>query len=95
MAFIIDKWGPKRLREIFEKIQNAINERTPLASETAEVNETPLGMQICFKTQGNASASDDGGAGGGGTNQDIYGSLNGAPAVFHLSRTRAPTVPPP
>lgn len=30
-----------------------------------------------------------------GTPVDIYGSLNGAPAVYHLLETAAPTSPPP
>lgn len=93
-SFTVAKWGPKKLREILESIQNAINDRAPKAGLGIDVDAQPDGAQI--SSQG---AQLGGGTGdsavGGGTSQDVYGAFNGAPAVFHLLRTRAPTVPPP
>jgi hypothetical protein len=95
-TFKIPPWGPKKLREIFKSIAAAINARTPLPGLGIDHDEQPDGVQIHAKSsvgaQGSAEAQ---GAIGGGTTIDIYGYLNGAPAVFHLLQSAPPTQPPP
>lgn len=86
-------WGPKKLREIILNIQNAINERTPIASETIELEQRPDGTQFCVKEATGTSAGEEGASGGGGssgTTIDIYGSFNGDPAIFHLKQSSPP-----
>lgn len=91
--FKIDSsWGPPRLRAIFKSIEDAINLRTPLPSESSDVNEKPDGMEIIQKAWGTPGSDGDvAGGGGGGTASNLYGALNGAPATFHLLQSSAPT----
>lgn len=92
--FKLKKWGPKKLREIFEAIEIGINERTPLPSVTIDVSQKPDGREIIVKSK-NSGADDAGGSGGsgGGTSIALYGARNGAAAVFHLLQSSAPTAP--
>lgn len=86
------KTGWKKLDDILERFQNALNERTPLASETIELDEQPDGLQICVKTVGGSSSGDsDSGGSAAGNAGDLFGAYNGAPAVFHLNQSAPPT----
>lgn len=93
--FKVERWGPKRLRGILESIEAAINRRTPIKGIGIEATENPDGVQISASSEGGEiddSDTDKGGGGGsGGTNVDLYGAQNGAPAVFHLKQSSAPT----
>jgi hypothetical protein len=94
-AFTIQPWGPKKLREIFKSIVDAINARTPIEGLGVNVEEHPEGLQIHAEI-GAAGAADGGTPGGsGGGPVDLYGALSGAPAVFHLLQSSPPTSPPP
>lgn len=89
--FKIKPWGPKTLQKIHEDIAREINERTPLSGCGIKVGEEPDGMPLSLDEQGNPNQDDAGGAGGGGTPVNVYGALNGAPAVFHLLQSSPPT----
>lgn len=86
------KTGWKKLDNILERVQNAINERTPLASDTVDLDERDDGMQICVKDSSSLSSEEaGGGTSGAGTSVALYGANNGAPALFHLLQSSAPT----
>lgn len=91
----IKPWGPPVLREIIGELQDAINERTPLPGMGIKFDEREDGVQISTTlAQPPAVVKDPQGSGGGGSsgaNVDLYGALNGAPAIFHLVQTSAPT----
>lgn len=87
------KIGWKKLKDILEEIQNAINERTPLASDTIDLDEKGNGLQICVKENTSSSEEQEGSNGGSGTQVAIYGARDGAPAIFHLLQSSAPTAP--
>lgn len=90
------KTGWIKLDNILERVQNAINERTPLASDTVDLDERDDGMQICVKDSSGGSSSEESGAGASGaagTPVAIYGSTNGSPALFHLFQSGPATAP--
>lgn len=90
------RWGPKKLREIVVAIEGALNARTPHEGLGISLDESSgKGFQISTKLAGGAAIQDskDGLAlgGSGGTNVNVYGALNGAPAVYHLLQSSPPT----
>lgn len=90
----IKPWGPGPLRNITETLVDAINKRTPLPSETIDIDERPDGAQIIRKDDVTGDSEDSAKVdpgGDGGTNVDIVGMLNAAPATFHLLQSSAPT----
>lgn len=98
-TFKLDKdYGPKPLRKIHQELVKAINERTPLEGlGGVKIEQVEDGRRISFDVKKKDSAIEagaieagGGSGGGGGTASDIYGSLNGQPAVFHLSQTADP-----
>jgi hypothetical protein len=96
--FKIKPWGPKKLREIFKSIETAINKRAPIPGLGIDADEQPDGVQIHAKSEVGASGEaqvDSSGGGASGTTVDLFGALNGQPAVFHLLQSSPPTSPPP
>lgn len=89
----IPKWGPKKLRAIFEKIEAAVNATTPKAGFGIEITEEENGIYISLTDEAATSAGLTGEGGGGGASVDLYGARNGAAAVFHLLQSGAPTAP--
>lgn len=91
--FEVTKWGPKKLREILEQIQNAINDRTPTAGIGIECDESENGIQINLSAAQTGTPEDSKGGTGvsSGTAVDIYGALNGFPALYHLLQSSPPT----
>lgn len=91
--FKIERWGPQKLQKIWESIENGINERTPVAGMGIEIDISDKGSQISTSVAVDAARAENQGQGGGsvGTPVDLYGAYNGAPALFHLSQTSAPT----
>lgn len=90
------KMGWKKLRDVLEEIQNAINERCPLASDTVDLDERSDGLVICVRDASSNSSSEEAGAGAAGSSGTpvaIYGARDGAPAIFHLLQSSAPTAP--
>lgn len=88
-------FGPPKLRKIHKLFVDAINSRTPKEGFGIKLRENEDGCQISVasetqKQQDSAETTDSGGGSSGGTASDIYGSLNGQPAVFHLSQTANP-----
>lgn len=73
------------------------------ASGQASVSKEGLGAASGIQihadpgVSGEASIKKPSPSGGGssGTPVDVYGAFNGAPAVFHLFQSSAPTQPPP
>lgn len=92
--FKIKPWGPRKLQKILEDIAREITERTPLPGCGVHVGEEPDGMPLSLETPSHVNPDDSSG-GGGGTSVNLYGALNGAPAVFHLLQSSAPTPVPP
>lgn len=93
-ALEIPAWGPKKLREIFKAIQDAINARTPIKGAGIGVSENPDGVQISAAVNPPADGSLVGAAGGGsggGTSFPLYGALNGAPATYPVLLSSPPT----
>lgn len=95
-AFEIEEWGPPKLREIHKQIETRINENCPVEGLGIRISQDPTGRRIEA-----AAATPQGGdqnvSSGGGTSVDLAGMLNGAPAIFHLLQSSAPTaleVPP-
>lgn len=95
MAFTIDKWGPKRLRKIWESIEGEINRNRPTSGLGTDVDVTNGGSQISISSLKPPGGTDkenaQGGGTGGGSSVNLYGAFNGAPALFHLSQTSPPT----
>lgn len=88
------KTGWIKLDGIFETFQNAINERTPKASIDIDIDEQPDGMEISLSESASpGGALGDTAGGGGGASINLYGARDGAPAVFHLLQSSAPTAP--
>jgi hypothetical protein len=89
------KWGPKKLRDIFKEVEEAINLRCPRADCGITVTEDPDGLLIGADTSANSSSTQSGGGGSAaGTSADIYGALNGQGALYHLVQSAPPTVLP-
>lgn len=95
--FKIDKpFGPPKLRNQVQRIAEEISKRTPLKGFGIDISEQPDGLRISLATDNKeqpaeGSEVDEEGGGGGGTGSvDLYGSLNGVPAIFHLSQTADP-----
>lgn len=68
--FKIALWGPKKLREIFKSIEEAINCRTPKAGIGLKESHNPDGIQLSVETvppadQSGVSAGTSSGNGGG------------------------------
>lgn len=86
--------GPKWLQNTFRQIEAAVNERTPQAGFGNKASENKDGVMIHAEAGAsgslNATPETIGGTGASGTASNIYGSLNGQPAVFHLSQTADP-----
>lgn len=90
--FKIPQWGPKRLREIHQSIQDAINERTPKESLTISVQQLQDGVRHNLKAENQgAKGVSSGNAGGGGTPFSLYGELNGAAARYPVLLSSPPT----
>lgn len=89
----LTKWGPPRLREIIGEIQNAINNRTPVAGLGLDCDECENGVQISLENVKGTPDDTKSGAGApsGGTTVNIVGALNGAPATYHLLQSSPPT----
>lgn len=89
----IKPWGPKRLQAITEELVDAINKRTPLPSETINIDERPDGAQILIKDEEGDNTEDSTVDPGGASGEpvDIYGAFNGDPAIFHLLQSSPPT----
>lgn len=89
------KFGGKKFKENWERIEAEVNQNKPVDGLGIICDATPNGTQVSTADAKNAAA---GGAGssssngsGGGSNVDLYGAYNGAPAVFHLKQSSAPT----
>lgn len=85
-------FGPPRLRKVHQELAAGINRSWPKKGNGIAADEYPDGVQISIETPANPN-QDDGGSGGGGsgTPVNLYGALNGAPAIFHLLQSSAPT----
>lgn len=92
----IKEWGPVPLRKIVNQIVEGINLRTPIAGCGIAATEEPDGVQISLENNPAPVGGSAGTAGGsgGGTRVDIYGAKDGAPYVFHLLQSSAPTPVP-
>lgn len=92
--FSLPNFGPPKLRKIHEAIAAKINQIIPLPGIGIDVDQKPDGLQISARAQVSPDKGKTGATIGGGSSSgtpvDIYGSLNGAPAVFHLLQTSAP-----
>jgi hypothetical protein len=88
------EWGPKPLRTIIRWLIKGINDRTITAGLGIKIDETDGGgaqISVDPHIKPDDPTAIGGGGGGGGTPIDVYGAFNGAPAVFHLKQTSAPT----
>lgn len=90
-VFRLTKWGPPMERKIQSEIEDRVNRITPRAGPGLKITENPDGSVISLETKPSDAASAPGGGGGSGANIDLYGALNGAPALFHLVQSSAPT----
>lgn len=84
------KWGPPKLRQIVDWLVDSINERTPRAGIGLEADESKNGVQLSLRETNAPTNEGIGGTGGvstggSGTPTNIYGSFNGAPAVFNIN----------
>lgn len=87
-------WGPKPLRERITQLQNEVDARTPIPGLGINVTDDK-GKKISTKAADAAAPGAMAATGGSsGTSVDVYGSLNGAPAVFHLLQSADPTALP-
>lgn len=88
-------WGPRKLRENFKATEDAINLRTPIGGIGVDTDQRPDGIMVAASLGASgglqAAPSRGGGGGSGGTPVDVYGAYNGAPALFHLLQSSAPT----
>lgn len=92
----LSNWGPKKLRELFSKVEKRLNKLRPLPGTGIRLNETSDGVEINVDDtpQVGSNILDGAGGGSGGTNVALYGAFNGAPAIFHLKQSSPPTSPP-
>lgn len=87
-------WGPERLRELFKEVETRLNKLRPIQGTGIRISEGSDGVQISIDNTpavGSNILDGVGGGGGGGSDIDLYGACNGAPAVFHLKQSSAPT----
>lgn len=92
--FKIPKWGPRRLREILQLIEDAINVRTPKAGFGVTTSREPDGTLIHYQEAINAGIAANDSGGNSGSPIALYGANSGAPALFHLLQSSAPTALP-
>lgn len=89
----LDKFGGKRFKENWTKIETEINQNAPVNGLGIVCDVTSGGTQISTEeavaSAGGSSSSS--GVTGGGATVDLYGAFNGQPALFHLKQTSAPT----
>lgn len=85
-------FGPPKLRKVHEELVEQINRNRPLPGLATKTEQMDDGIRIHGDHPATPNA-DDGGSGGGGsgTPVNLYGALNGAPAIFHLLQSSAPT----
>lgn len=87
-------WGPPKLRELFGIVEKRLNKLRPLPGTGIRLNETSDGVEISLDDAPQIGSNIlDGAGGAGGTNAALYGAFNGAPAIFHLKQSSAPTAP--
>lgn len=87
------KTVPPFLRKLVKSIVDGINQRAPIEGFGIEISEEPDGRRVELRQP---KAVDDATGGSGnpsssGTTVNVYGSLNGAPATYHLLQSSAPT----
>ncbi|HEY2681622.1 MAG TPA: hypothetical protein VGI59_09905 [Candidatus Udaeobacter sp.] len=83
------KWGPKKLRELLQAIIAQINAITPVAGPGISIDYTQGAMIMTDVPSGKPPTGPS--ATPSGKSFDIYGSLNGAPAVYHVLTSADPT----
>lgn len=88
-------WGPKRLRELFKIVETRLSKLRPIEGTGIRISEETDGVQISVDNAPPVGSNilDGTGGGSGGTTADLYGALNGAPAIYHLKQSSAPTAP--
>lgn len=94
--FKIPGKGPgKKLARIFQYIEDALNAVYPQEGIGIEISRETNGSFVSTKTSPavGAGAGGDTHGGGKGTPINVYGAYNGAPAVFHLLQSSAPSAP--
>lgn len=89
-------FGPPKLRKVLQSLADAINARQPIEGLGIRISEVPDGRRISLSDQAKeerGEREDDrrgGGGGGDGEASEIYGALNGQPAIFHLLQSAPP-----
>lgn len=86
-------WGPVKFREVINWLVEEINARSPIPGCGINISEDATGREISTKPEV-AGGNPVGGGTSSGTPVDLYGALNGAPAVFHLLQDSPPTALP-
>lgn len=94
MRIKLTRWGPAKLRKILEEIEDRLNENRPIQGLGIQTKQEDDGVYISTAAAQKAQDEEKTGATGGttsGTVADIYGALNGQPALFHLFQSSPPT----
>lgn len=85
-------FGPPKLQRIHDEIVAQINRIKPIKGIGIIIDQRDDGSQISADHPATPNSDDPGsGAGGSGAAVSVYGAVNGAPGVFHLLQSHAPT----
>lgn len=87
------KFGPNKIRENNAAVESGINRSTPKEGFGITLSQEENGLYISISEDVAAAIglSGDQSGGASGTPIALYGVYNGAPALFHLLQSSAPT----